>query len=911
MKKKYYLLKKSTTFRLAIALIIFNCCFVTAENSPFDANVNTNSGSGLAPTYVSLSAAISALNAATITSPIIISLNTAELAPVGGYVITAQGSATNTILIQGNLNSVTANAGLTVGALNDAIFKLLGADYITIRDFIMVENADNTINTAAAINNMTEWGIALLYATSTNGAQNNTIQDNVISLNRTYTNTFGIYSNSTHTDSAPNIAATATTMAGNNTGLNIFGNSISDVNVGIVVVGPTSASNYNQTLTIGSFGLGNKIVNYGTGDQLSTYANVSASGYGILVRNTANYTISDNNLQSPPGGYTSTTTLRGIYVPAFSETPIGVLNQVVDNNSILLQPGASVEITCIHVEASTSNAASALSISNNDFSNVTHTVASTAAINFIINAVPVLTTAINNNTFSHLSVSTTGAVNFIANSVTRPAGSVCDVNNNSIVTAFNKTGGAGAVSFYESNSLTLATSTENNIGNNFSNITLTGTASISGWLSGDGTTILPYGPSKNISNNTFANIVGGTGPITIMSTSYSNANGNSIVANNTISNVVGGGAVIGITSFQGKQLFSNNTISGLSTTGSSIVNGISITGGSNQNLLKNKIGNLEANNAVGLVNGLIVSGGLLATISNNLIGDLRTPTRTGVADGIRGISLTSTTATSNINVYNNTINLNALSTGVDFSSSGIFHTTSATATTAALDLRNNIIVNNSVPTGTGDSVAFRLSAAGLANFAATSDNNNFVASVIYNDGVTTAETVGAYKTIVIPRDSSSFNAIPNFLSTVVANPAYLHINPAIFTPIESGGSSIATVTDDFDGDIRQGAEDYTGTGTTPDVGADEFGGLPVLSTSVFSDLTFSVHPNPASGIININSTTLTIFEVTVINLLGQTVLTKRANSLDIQIDLSGLSRAAYLIRVVADGQEKVIKVLKQ
>ena len=79
--------------------------------------------------------------------------------------------------------------------LNDAIFKLIGADWITITGFEMLENAANTM-TAAATNTMTEWGVALLYVTATDGCQNVTIQNNLIDLNRTYQNTFGIYSNS-------------------------------------------------------------------------------------------------------------------------------------------------------------------------------------------------------------------------------------------------------------------------------------------------------------------------------------------------------------------------------------------------------------------------------------------------------------------------------------------------------------------------------------------------------------------------------------------------------------------------------------------------------------------------------------------------------------------------------------------
>ena len=394
-----------------------------------------------------------------------------------------------------------------------------------------------------------------------------------------------------------------------------------------------------------------------------------------------------------------------------------------------------------------------------------------------------------------------------------------------------------------------------------------------------------------------------------MATSYSNANGNSTIANNTISNIVGGGAITGMTSVQGKQLITNNTLTGLTTTGASIVNGISITGGSNQSVTKNKIGNLETNNAGGSVNGVLVSGGLLATVVNNTIGDLRTPIRTGAADGVRGISLTLTTANGTVNVYHNTINLNATSTGVDFSSSGVFHAASATATTAVLDLRNNIIVNNSVANGTGNSVALRRSTNSLANFATTSNNNDLVAPIIFSDGTTTAATLAAYQALVAPRETNSFSATPNFLSTVVSNANYLHIDPSIPTLIESGATPIASVTDDFDGNIRQGILGYVGTGSAPDVGADEFAGL--LGTTTFDESNFSFYPNPTSGVLNIISNGKEISEVTVVNLLGQTIMIEKVNGLEVQIDLSSLSRAAYLVRVVAEGQEKVIKVLKQ
>ena len=180
-----------------------------------------------------------------------------ETAPAGGYVIGDTGSLVLTttsmsspVIIQGNANTITASDAQTVGNLNDAIFKLIGADWVTITGFAMQENAANTVTTAAS-NNMTEWGVALLYVTTTDGAQNNTISNNTITLNRTYQNTFGIYSNSTHSATAVTVSATATGAAGGNSGLKIYGNNISNVNLGITVVGPTAAVDNNDPLDIG------------------------------------------------------------------------------------------------------------------------------------------------------------------------------------------------------------------------------------------------------------------------------------------------------------------------------------------------------------------------------------------------------------------------------------------------------------------------------------------------------------------------------------------------------------------------------------------------------------------------------------------------------------------------------------
>ncbi|MBL0257438.1 MAG: hypothetical protein IPQ03_07880 [Bacteroidetes bacterium] len=186
-----------------------------------------------------------------------------------------------------------------MGSLNDAIIKLVGADFVTLQNFIMQENAANTV-TAAATNTMTEFGVALMYATTTNGASSNTIQNNTISLIRTYQNTFGIYSNSTHSSTSISTSATATGVAGANDSLRIYGNNISNVNIGMVYIGPTAAADQSDWLDIGgsSGTTANTITNYGNTGTFSAYVNVSGTVYGMLVRNVRNFNVSYNNITS-------------------------------------------------------------------------------------------------------------------------------------------------------------------------------------------------------------------------------------------------------------------------------------------------------------------------------------------------------------------------------------------------------------------------------------------------------------------------------------------------------------------------------------------------------------------------------------------------------------------------------------
>src|SRR5690606_25600502 len=114
----------------------------------------------------------------------------------------------------------------------------------------------------------------------------------------------------------------------------------------------------------------------------------------------------------------------------------------------------------------------------------------------------------------------------------------------------------------------------------------------------------------------------------------------------------------------------------------------------------NKIYNLSGSNAGSAVSGIYVSNGNTTGIFNNIIGDLRA-TAANSGSAIAGVHLN---GGSGIGLYYNTIHLNAVSSGTSFGTAALYASDSP-----SIELRNNIFMNVSVPTGTGSTVAFRRS----------------------------------------------------------------------------------------------------------------------------------------------------------------------------------------------------------
>ena len=82
-----------------------------------------------------------------------------------------------------------------------------------------------------------------------------------------------------------------------------------------------------------------------------------------------------------------------------------------------------------------------------------------------------------------------------------------------------------------------------------------------------------------------------------------------------------------------------------------------------------------------------------------------------------------------------------------------------------------------------------------------------------------------------------------------------------------------------------------------------------LSSISFDNDSFSAYPNPVTDYLTVKNST-DISSVAVVNLLGQTVITKQLNATEGSIDMSSLTQGAYIVNVTVGDVTKSIKVIK-
>ncbi|MGV3696814.1 T9SS type A sorting domain-containing protein [Flavobacterium sp.] len=83
-----------------------------------------------------------------------------------------------------------------------------------------------------------------------------------------------------------------------------------------------------------------------------------------------------------------------------------------------------------------------------------------------------------------------------------------------------------------------------------------------------------------------------------------------------------------------------------------------------------------------------------------------------------------------------------------------------------------------------------------------------------------------------------------------------------------------------------------------------------LANGSFDNANFAYHPNPVKNTLNL-SYNKEISNVEIFNLLGQKVNSTLVNANEAQIDMSGLAKGAYMVKVTSDNQMKTIKVIKE
>ena len=758
--------------------------------------------------YATIAAAISDLNlrgvgTGGVTFNIAAGYTETFITPDAG-VITASGTLANPVVFHksgtGANPVVTAAPG--TGAL-DGIIVFSGSDYFTFDGLDLMENPANTNNIMRM-----EWGYALLKASLTapyNGCQQVTIKNCTISLDKVNYLAVGIYAGNHTRFSRATLPITTSSDAMND--CKFFSNTISDVYTGISLNGYDAAAPstlFDQRNEIGKDG-GNTITDFGGNDYETSV---------ILAVNQDKIVVANNVIT---GGANSI--LNGINVKKGQNT----LSQIY-NNSLTLT-GSNYVYPITDSLPSGYNYGT-VNIYNNTISNC-HTTGGSSAGFFAILQAGGNTVNIYSNTISHN---------------THHSGSWYGQNME------------GIQCYYGTNNVNIYS-------NVFSYNTLTGGGTmapivISGGYSSVHDNLIHHNSITDPGGGGFSYAyMYGIIFADVSGDVYCNGNEiHDLYVDNT--NAGYGGYIAGIFDnghCSGVKRIYSNTIFNLqgsySETAPVSAYGMRLNWNYFLEVYGNKISNISNGAKTGNSNGLHINNlSNTAYIYNNSIAGIYAPYATGV-NAVYGINLADSWAHPVFRLYSNSVYLDgsSLSAG-NFGSSGLF-----VMSNINLELKNNMFINTAVPNGTGKTVAYSRSDDLLTFVTHYTDNNNYFAgtpgpnNLIFTDGTNSFQTIADYitfmSTVVSSREIHSITENPPFVN-VATQPYDIHINAAIPTLCESAGTIVnypVVITTDIDNQPRYPNAGYPDNpahpATAPDIGSDEFAGMPLDLTPPTIDYT--------------------------------------------------------------------------
>jgi hypothetical protein len=776
-------------------------------------------------TYPTITAAVAAAAANGAACPLIWELQAAYLStaePAFPIVVPTMGlNATNTITLRPEAGATN----LSVTSAGSQTFRFDGGSYFTI------DGRPGGVGTTSqlTIENTALAGMAVQYQLD---ARNNAIRYcSVKGANNTTTGGVIVFGNA---------------LSG---GMGNSNNTIANCNVFDSATLPNNLISSENT-TGGVFNSGNTV----TDCKLYNFFSAGAISCGIkLAAGNSAWTITNNSIyQTGSRTYTTGAIHNGINFTAATGTGYTVTGNFIGGTapscgSTAMTMGGTIATRFFGISCAVGTGGVTSVFNNNTISNIALTTSSGATggviVGFNITGTGANVT-FNGNTVG--STSATGALTATATTTgatiigisTSASGNVAITNNN--IGGFTCLGSAGTIA--TNNTGILSTGGNNTITGNVVGSTTVANSMANAASTGTGVgSVVGISVSSalvnTISNNTVQNLTnsnGGTGASLtrgIVATSGINTIQNNIVRNlSTACPQTGTGtsaSLMGIvnsaTTAGGAQIVSGNTVESLAsttTTGAVTLSGMTISPSTTSvhQIYGNKVTGVgaSANTGAAIINGITVLGGTSNFYNNMVV--------LGV-DALGG-SLTSAheyngifkVATNNNNFYFNSVYIGG--TGV---TAGTPNTYAFRRTGTAVDeCKNNIFVN--VRSNAGGTATHNTMGLNAITTFTTDYNNLWGNGTGYQTGMIGAVgylALSDWKTGTTQEASSLF-ANPNFTSATD-----LHINNALTSSIESKGVAAASIVTDIDGQTRPGPTAVNGGGTAPDMGADEFDGIPV------------------------------------------------------------------------------------